>query len=97
MPNVVGERYQITVSKPIRQELGVEPGDLAIERVEDGRLVVTFVPHAHRDSLLGILRQAGTAPIGDWSALMEDARRARSAEILAALDTGGSRSRRRAR
>ena len=96
MSNVVGERYQITISKGVREELGVEPGDLAIERVEDGRLVVSFVPRAHRESLLGILRQPEAAPIGDWSALMEDARRARSAEILAALE-GGSRRGRRAR
>lgn len=96
MSNVVGERYQITISKSVREELGVEPGDLAIEGVEDGRLVVSFVARAHRESLLGILREPDAAPIGDWSALMEDARRARSAEILAALE-GGSRSRRRGR
>ena len=97
MSNVVGDRYQITISKLVREELGVKPGDLAIERVEDGRLTVSFVPRAHRDSLLGILRQPEAAPIGDWGALMEAARRARSAEILVALDSGGSRSRRRAR
>lgn len=87
MANVVGDRYQITISKRVREELGVKPGDLAIERVEDGRLTVSFVPRAHRESLLGILREPGAAPIGNWDALMEDARRARSAEILAALDT----------
>jgi AbrB family looped-hinge helix DNA binding protein len=97
MSNVVGERYQITISKGVRDELGVEPGDLAIERVEDGRLVVSFVPHAHRESLLGILRGPKAAPVGDWGALMEDARRARSAEILTALGPGGSRRRRRVR
>jgi AbrB family looped-hinge helix DNA binding protein len=96
MSNVVGERFQITISKDVREELGVAPGDLAIERVEDGRLVVSFVPRAHRESLLGILREPGQSPIGDWSALMEDARRARSAELLTALE-GGSRSGRRAR
>jgi AbrB family looped-hinge helix DNA binding protein len=97
MANLVGERFQITISKDVREELGVQPGDLAIERVEDGRLVVAFVPRAHRDSLLGILRQPGSAPIRDWGAFMEDARRARSAEILAALEPGGSGKRRTAR
>jgi len=96
MSNVVGERYQITISKGVREELGVKPGDLAIERVEDGRLVVSFVPRAHRESLLGILREPGAAPIGDWSGLLEDARRARSAEILTALEDGPP-SRRRGR
>ena len=58
MTNVVGERYQITIDKKIRDELGIEPGDRAVERIEDGRLVVTFVPKPHSRSLLGILRRA---------------------------------------
>lgn len=94
MSNVVGERFQITIGKDVREVLGVQPGDLAIERVEDGRLVVSFVPRAHRESLLGILREPGAEPVGDWGALMDDARRARSAEILTVLQ-GGPRNKRR--
>jgi AbrB family looped-hinge helix DNA binding protein len=97
MANVVGERFQITISKGAREELGVQPGDLAIERVEDGRLVVSFVPRGHRESLLGILRQPEAAPILDWGAFMEDGRRARSAEILTALKPSRSGRPRRAR
>lgn len=88
MSNIVGERYQITIGKGVREELGIRPGDLAIERVEDGRLLVSFVPRAHRESLLGILREPGGTAITDWGAVMEDARRARSAEILATLEDG---------
>jgi AbrB family looped-hinge helix DNA binding protein len=33
MPNVVGERFQITIDKKVREELGIKAGDLAIERV----------------------------------------------------------------
>ena len=33
MPNVVGERFQITIDKRVREELGIKPGDRAIERV----------------------------------------------------------------
>ena len=40
----VGERGQITIEKQIREELGVYSGDHAIQRVEDGRVVVEFVP-----------------------------------------------------
>lgn len=97
MSNVVGERYQITIGKRVREQLGVMPGDLAIERVEDGRLVVSFAPRPHRESLLGVLRGPSTDPVGDWGSLMEDARRARSTEILSALETGGQRGRRRPR
>jgi AbrB family looped-hinge helix DNA binding protein len=82
MANVVGERFQITIDKRLRDELGVQPGDLAIERVEDGRLMVTFVPRPHRESLLGALRKPGTEPIRDWQGLKEDVWRKRSREIL---------------
>jgi AbrB family looped-hinge helix DNA binding protein len=91
MSNVVGDRFQITIDKRVRDELGVRPGDLAIERVEGGRLVVSFVPRPHRESLLGVLRRPGSPAIGDWGRLMEDARGARSAEIMGSLDGGGAR------
>ena len=65
MSNVVGERYQITIDKKIRDQLGIEPGDRAVERIEDGRLVVTFVPKSHSRSLLGIFRRP-RPPITDW-------------------------------
>jgi AbrB family looped-hinge helix DNA binding protein len=88
MPNVVGDRYQITIDKRLRDQLGVKPGDLAIERIEDGRLVVSFGPRPHRNSLLGVLRRPEAAPVGDWSDLLETARRARSAEIAESLASG---------
>jgi AbrB family looped-hinge helix DNA binding protein len=97
MANVVGDRFQITIDKRVRDELGVQPGDLAIERVEDGHLIVSFVPRPHRESLLGILRQPGVGPITDWGALLEGGRRARAAEVVGSLDTGRAARRRRAR
>ena len=62
MPNKVGDRYQITIDKVVRERLGVQPGDLAIERVEDGLLVVEFMPRPHDRSLRGILRRDTVAP-----------------------------------
>ena len=53
MSNVVGERFQITIDKKVREQLGIEPGDRAVEWVEDGRLVVYFMPKPHSRSLLG--------------------------------------------
>jgi len=47
MANVVGERFQITIDKRVRDELKIRPGDLAVERVENGQLVVDFVPAPH--------------------------------------------------
>ena len=53
----VGERGQITIEREIREQLGIRPKDLAVQRVQDGRLVVEFVrpPDPHMRSLAGIL------------------------------------------
>jgi AbrB family looped-hinge helix DNA binding protein len=86
MANVVGERFQITIDKKVREDLGIQPGDMAIEKVEGGRLVVYFVPKPHRESLLGILKQPGLEPITDWQAVKEAAWAERSSEIIEILD-----------
>jgi bifunctional DNA-binding transcriptional regulator/antitoxin component of YhaV-PrlF toxin-antitoxin module len=62
----VGERYQIVIERDARRELGVRPGDRAIETVEAGRLVVTFLPARHRRSLRGKL--SGKGRIEDFAA-----------------------------
>lgn len=54
----VGERYQVVIERDARRELGVRPGDRAVETVENGRLVITFLPARHRRSLLGSLAGA---------------------------------------
>ena len=56
MASTVGERGQVTIEKAIREELGVYAGDLAVQRVEDGKVVIEFVPAPHRRSLAGALR-----------------------------------------
>ncbi len=71
MANVVGERFQITIDRSVRKQLGIKPGDLAVERVEDGRLVVDFVPALHRESLFGLFARPGVKPVTDWEGLRE--------------------------
>ena len=96
MPNVVGERFQITIDKKVREQLGIRPGDQAVEWVENGRLVVGFLPRAHDESLLGILKgKPGQAvqPITDWEAVKERAWAARSAEIMEVLAKDSRRHR----
>ena len=56
MGSRVGERGQITIEKAIREQLGVYAGDQAVQRVEDGRVVIEFIPAPHDRSLLGALR-----------------------------------------
>ena len=96
MSNIVGERYQITIGKEVREELGIRPGDRAVEWIEDGRLVVAFVPKPHDRSLLGILKRPGVPPVTDWAAFREEAWRERSAEILAVLHDDSERHRHKA-
>ena len=93
MPNVVGERYQVTIDKDVRRQLGVKPGDRAIERVEDGRLVITFMPAPHRRSLLGVLGNPDVPPIENWQEAKDRVWRARAAEILGTPETGKRRGR----
>lgn len=86
MSNVVGERFQITIGKSVREQLGIKPGDRAVERVEDGRLVIDFVPAPHNDSLFGIFRDPSRPPITDWQAVRDRAWDMRVAEINGRID-----------
>lgn len=56
MPNVVGQKGQVVISKKIRDELGVEPGWWALQSIVDGHLEIHFVPPEHNRSLLGCLK-----------------------------------------
>lgn len=96
MSNVVGERFQVTIDKKVREQLGIRPGDQAVEWVEDGRLVVAFLPRPHNESMLGIVKRyvkEPIEPITDWQAVKERAWQARSAEIMAALGADSRRQR----
>lgn len=90
MTSRVGERGQITVEKAIREELDVYAGDEAVQWVEDGHLVVAFVPGPHSRSLAG--RLAGNVTrrptTQDWASI-RDAARATPDPERAARDRGG--------
>lgn len=75
MSSRVGERGQITLKKAIREEMGVYAGDEAVQRIEDGRLVIEFLPGRHRRSLAGSLRdKVHRAPADEsWDALRQAA------------------------
>ena len=77
MPSRVGDRGQITVEKAIREELTVYAGDQAIQWVQDGRLIVEFVPAPHTRSLAGSLEGKATKrPADEEWAVVRDAARA---------------------
>ena len=71
MASRVGERGQITIEKSIREQLGIYAGDEAVQRVEDGRIVIEVVPGRHRRSLAGSLKaKVGRRPEDEsWEAL----------------------------
>ena len=71
MSSRVGERGQITIEKAIREELEIYAGDEAVQRVEDGRIVIEVVPGRHRRSLAGSLKtKVGHRPADEsWEAL----------------------------
>jgi hypothetical protein len=48
----------VTISKEIRDALGVKPGWRTIQRLENGRVVIEFLPPRHRRSLAGTLTDA---------------------------------------
>lgn len=56
MATKVGSKGQIVIEGPIRAQLGIEPGMIAIQHVIDGALVIRFQPAPHNRSLAGILR-----------------------------------------
>lgn len=96
MTNKVGDRFQITIDKAIREKLGVQPGDQAVEWIEDGRLVIAFLPRPHQESMLGILKRYSDRPIEpitDWQAVKERAWEARSREIMEVLEADSQRHR----
>ena len=75
MSSRVGERGQITIEKSIREELGIYAGDEAVQRVEDGRIVIEVVPGRHARSLAGSLKGKVTRRPHDesWEALRQAA------------------------
>jgi len=75
MSSRVGERGQITIEKAIREELGIYAGDEAVQRVEDGRIVIEVVPGRHSRSLAGSLKSKLTRRPADesWEALRQTA------------------------
>jgi AbrB family looped-hinge helix DNA binding protein len=72
--HTVGPKGQVVIEKEIRDELGVGPGWLTIQRVVDGHVEVYFVPPEHNYSLKGVLSGSSRSIAReDWQAAKEDA------------------------
>ncbi len=76
MANKVGTKGQVVIEKEIRDQLGVRPGSVAIQRVVDDHVEIYFVPAPHRRSLLGCLAKYTTVripPGEEWDKAREKA------------------------
>lgn len=74
MAHKVGTKGQVVIAKEIRDQLGIEPGTLTIQRAVGDHLEIRFIPVTHH-SLAGILAGRGE-PIGsddDWHEVKERA------------------------
>lgn len=86
MPNKVGTKGQVVIEKEIRDQLGIEPGSVAIQQVVDGHLEIYFMGPPHRRSLFGSLRPLIDPDVlervsqMDWHELREEAWRRGVAE-----------------
>jgi bifunctional DNA-binding transcriptional regulator/antitoxin component of YhaV-PrlF toxin-antitoxin module len=74
MAHVVGPKGQVVIAKDIRDQLGVERGWLALQRLVNDHVEVYFLPPEHRKSLKGSLAKhvrARVAPGGEWDKARE--------------------------
>src|SRR5436309_1161754 len=71
MSTLVGSKGQVTISKNIRDTLGVKPGWRAIQRIDGNEVVLQFVPPKHSESLKGILSHATKVRIPTNEAMEE--------------------------
>lgn len=75
MANLVGEKGQIVIEKPIRDALGVQPGSVAVQTLVGDHVEIRFQPPEHKRSLRGILARFVTRslPVEEWEQARERA------------------------
>ncbi len=82
MANKVGSKGQLVIEKELREQLGIEPGSIAIQRVVDDHIEIHFLPAEHERSLKGSLasyaRRSNRSK--EWAQIREDAWRAAAEE-----------------
>jgi len=76
----VGSKGQVVIDKRIRDELGVEPGSLALQQRVGDHVEIAFLPPEHARSLRGSLKGARrrTVAAGSWAKAKNEAWRAAS-------------------
>ena len=65
MGHRIGPKGQVVIAKEIRDELGIGPGWETIQRVVDGKVVLTFLPPASAESRMGSLARYTSVKLSD--------------------------------
>ncbi len=71
----VGQKGQVVIDHEIREALGIEPGQVAVQRRVDNRVEIRFYPAEHDRSLMGVLANAVTRDVDheDWEKIRREA------------------------
>ena len=74
MANVVGTKGEVVIAKHIRNELGIGPGWVAMQRAVDDRVEIVFLPPEHRESLKGSLASHIKASVAsdEWQRVVRE-------------------------
>lgn len=74
----VGARGQAVIPKPIRDQMGIRPGDQVSFTIEEGRIVVEKVePEALLEAFLGAYEKRSVPEEIDWDRQVDDQYEAR--------------------
>ena len=75
MANLVGEKGQVVIEKPLRQALGVQPGFATVQTLVNDHVEIRFYPPEHDRSLRGVLAQYARRPVSaeEWNEVREQA------------------------
>jgi bifunctional DNA-binding transcriptional regulator/antitoxin component of YhaV-PrlF toxin-antitoxin module len=57
MANLVGEKGQVVIEKPLREALGVRQGFVTVQTLVEDHVEIRFYPPEHSRSLRGILKK----------------------------------------
>jgi bifunctional DNA-binding transcriptional regulator/antitoxin component of YhaV-PrlF toxin-antitoxin module len=57
MGNLVGEKGQVVIQKPLREALGVQPGFVTVQTLVNDHVEIRFYPPEHTRSLRGVLKK----------------------------------------
>ena len=89
MAYTVGRKGQIVIAKELREQLGVQSGWIALQRLVQDHIEISFLPPPHHESLKGSLSQyleRTVAPGDAWESAREAAWQAAAQEKEAPQD-----------